>query len=130
MQFLHSLPYNNLRGESKPGQTIAIGTKINTANFDEIVTNFLTHGDNLRLNLMVGVAMCNPKDQYNRKTGRELAISRIKPMDFKITRMISDGKKIKLLLSGEGDQVNLTVIQYRDSGKVRIFLLRMFDMLG
>ncbi len=136
MQILHSLHYTDLRtGKKGTGKTVVIETKFAQDDFDALVGLFLNPPSSMDktmtvLNMRMGVAVCHPKDQFNKKAGRELATSRITNQNFKVTHVVSNSEKTKIILQGQDSKVDLTMVKYKNTGKVRIFLKGMFDILG
>jgi hypothetical protein len=87
----------------------------------------LLNGTPAPLELNLGFAYCNPVDNFNKKTGRELAQTRIKPYFFNFEKFVMEyPDKNSFLFRNELDQLYLEVVQYRDSGKFRIYSIRQY----
>jgi len=84
----------------KGGRTYAI-EKINIKSFsigETIVLNF-------------GTAKCNKEDTYNKKLGRELAVSRMKLVEFKVNRIVYTKGRVDLTLENDEFEVDLSFIE-------------------
>jgi hypothetical protein len=73
LQFLHD------RQEDRGGVTHALEV-------DNAFLNTIEVGD--IVSIECGIAVCSPKDCYNKKTGRELAISRAKETPFQVKTIL------------------------------------------
>lgn len=89
-----------LAKSGKGGRTYAI-EKINIAQF------FI--GDTISLNF--GTAKCHSTDNYNKKLGRELAVSRMQPIDFKVTRIVFTKGRVDLSLENDQFEVDLSFME-------------------
>lgn len=74
----------------------------------------------------VGCARVHPKDCFNKKLGRKLAESRMRPVEFKIGHHSYDNNEeaVWLVLTGVDNEAqihySLNVKVYRDSGTMRV----------
>jgi hypothetical protein len=84
----------------KGGRTYAI-EKIN-------IRSFLV-GETVLLNF--GTAKCNEEDTYNKKLGRELAVSRMKPIEFKVNRIVYTKGRVDLSLENDEFEVDLSFME-------------------
>lgn len=66
----------------------------------------------------IGLAKCNPKDNFNKSLGRNLAISRLSSVFLLRNSIIRDGKK--LLHTFETPEVIFTLSTHENSNKVRL----------
>lgn len=80
-----------------------------------------------KITVNIGAALVHPTDQFNKRLGRELALSRMKPVEMEIRshgmyENMTDA--IWLVLTGEDTEIgvhySLNVKIYRDSGLMRI----------
>lgn len=130
MQYFHELPSSDLRTD-KPisGRTIALKDKILKDRFETIKNMYLANISKTLI-IEVGVATCHTQDQFNKKTGRELSFSRIKPLEFKIDRLLSKDEYTKIIITNDEIHVAFSIKQYKDSGKIRVFRTGRFEFLG
>lgn len=76
----------------------------------------------------IGGAFCYYKDQFNKKLGRELARSRLKPVEMYVEVQsfhLNSSDAIWLVLTGVDKelevQYSVNIKVYRDSGQLRVF---------
>jgi len=130
MQFIHELPtpaFPEFRRKQVNGMTIAINDIQDSAVFMHLVSNFLT-GNKTSIILKVGIAKCYYKDQFNKKIGRETAISKMQHKEFYIEKVRSDDKDIRVKLTCYDLDLDLTLKYYKDSKKIRTFLHHKTDL--
>lgn len=70
----------------------------------------LTYPSKNEYTLQVGVAYCHPGDQFVKKTGRELALSRLKPQSFEVRSINYDYNDRGILFSLESEKMVLNVL--------------------
>jgi glyceraldehyde-3-phosphate dehydrogenase/erythrose-4-phosphate dehydrogenase len=100
-----SIQFKHLRDSTKGGATIAVN--IESADLSKVEINTVI-GD-----IKLGMSVCSTKDSFNKKIGRELAISRLKTTAFRVTRVsksILDNGKIstKIILEATGFYISFT----------------------
>jgi hypothetical protein len=80
-----------------------------------------------KITVQIGSALVHPDDQFNKRLGRQLALSRMKPVEMKIRSHVmyeNMQDAIWLILEGEDKETqvhySLNVKIYRDSGQMRV----------
>ncbi len=130
MQFIHELPepdYPELRRRRVNGKTVAIQSLTDPQNFTQIINDFIS-GRTCVLILKVGVANCYHKDQFKKKTGREVALAKMEYRNFRIEKVRADEKDIRIKLICKDIDLTLTLKHYKDSKKIRTFLHNKLDL--
>ena len=72
----------------------------------------------------IGIAKCNPKDQYNKTIGREIALSKIQLKTFYIKRIETDSDSNEIVLILEGIGLEVTMVLRKSFENVRIIQVR------
>jgi len=112
IQFKHVRDFfNSTRG----GATIAVN--IESADLSKVEIDTVV-GD-----IKVGMSVCSVKDSFSKKIGRELAVSRLKPMALRVIRVsksrLDNGKiNTKVILESEGFCLSFT--QSSESANFRL----------
>lgn len=72
-------------------------------------------GENIKtVKYPVGIAKVSPKDRYNRKTGRELALSRMEDQELQLVEVLVNHGKKTIVLSNESVMIVLEMKEGRD----------------
>lgn len=68
--------------------------------------------------LSVGFSIVNPKDQYNKKTGRELSLERMEEKRFKLVEIVATEQGI--VIEFHNEEVDIFFLLLPDNDKVRL----------
>lgn len=91
------------------------GTTVAIESLNSWVLNALKVGD--FFDKKVGIAKCSKEDRYNKKSGRELAKSRMKLVKLKVSMIIQLESKISVMLEDEkGNTYHL--IKYNSANEI------------
>lgn len=115
MEELMSLQFKHLRDFSNNGgATFAV-------NLEDISLEKVDVNDVVQIKL--GISKCSSKDNFSRKTGRDLAISRLKTSSLRVTciqKFITEAGSISHKIVLEGDGVYLVFSRFSNSSNFRL----------
>lgn len=88
----------------------------------ELVRSIVDNNYNPNISIIMGIAKCNPKDQYNKKTGRDTATANKKMVNFIITkfRMHPKENEIILFLYSELLRINVKIAFKKEFNNIRV----------
>lgn len=89
----------------------------------ETLSNLLNNHQN-SITLNVGKSRCSNKDQYNKKTGRKLAESRLIPLQFKLDSVHFTGDSVNYHLKSD----NMAIYFRCKVGKTKSYFINAFDI--
>lgn len=93
----NKLKHFRLVTSGKGGRTFAV---------EKIQVRSFSIGKEIDLN--IGEAKCHDNESFNKKIGRELAISRMEVKTFKVTRIVYTEKRVDVTLNSENYEVDLS----------------------
>lgn len=102
-----------------PRRTIAIDG-IDKSAVQMILQQMLLRSTPLTYRAKIGIAKVHPKDRYSRKEGRKVAASRMEDVGLDVDLVIVGEKALQIQMSNKKLNLHLTVVQYKDSKKIRI----------
>ena len=74
----------------------------------------------ISITLNIGLTKVNPKDNYNKKLGRELSLSRLTPTKLSIMRIEMNLSNIHLMLYDKESEIMFNMKFIRKSKQIRI----------
>lgn len=85
----------------------------------EALAQFILNPDTL-IQINFGVSFCHPKDQFKKKTGRDLASAKMALYYFKLKAVFTFDDYYQVNIEGVGHSCNIALKLYKDSNKTRV----------
>lgn len=111
--YTHILPDRGAQG-----RTLAF-EKITKEEFEDLFNKALVCLNPVSVPVRIGIANLHPKEQYNRKVGREVATSKMSTQLMELSSIRILTQTIEINLINTDLDIGLTYKKYKDTGKIR-----------